>query len=446
MRIRDRIVCGIDCKQTRGILLRNSDLTLEKAVTFVRACETSKTQVFELDNSHSADAMNKNKGSKKSFEQNVSNRKMFTKFTHNFTDRQPASSCYYCGNTHSKGACPAYGRRCTKCNRMNHFANVSQSRQPSHVNSLDLDGEISHAEAQDPGVQISELFIDMIEVSTLNINSDTEMILPFIVNDSKINIKIDKCAQCNVMPEEIFQTLQHQPNLIPTKINLKSYGGTPVPVLGKCTMTVATNSKSTNCEFFVVDLKKAKTLLGLPSCRELKLFDINSIGKDNNNLMEEYADIYTGLGKVAGKFNIKILPNDRPVIHALRKVPLSLLPKLENTLKRLIHSGVISKVTTPIEWVNSMVIVEKKNSSLRICIDARELNDNIMPQYNTVPTPEEIPSKLNGSCIFTVKDMADCYWHIELDDYSSKLCTFNTPFGRHKFNIIMCFRCSSTYG
>ena len=115
-------------------------------------------------------------------------------------------------------------------------------------------------------------------------------------------------------------------------------------------------------------------------------------------------------------------------------MPLSLLPKLENTLKRLIHSGVISKVTTPTEWVNSMVIVEKKNGSLRICIDAQELNDNTMRQYNTVPTPEEISSKLYGSCIFTVIDMADCYWHIELDDYSSKLCTFNPPFGSHKFN------------
>ena len=311
---------------------------------------------------------------------------------------------------------------------MNHFANICQSTQPSHVNSLDLDGETSHAEAQDPGIHISELFIDMIEVSTLNINSDTEMILPFNVNDSKINIKIDTGVQCNVMPGEIFQTLQHQPNLIPTKINLKSYGGTPVPVLDKYTMTVATNSKSTNCEFFVVDLKKAKTLLGLPSCRELKLFDINSIGKDNNNLMGEYTDIFTGLGKVAGKFNIKILPNARPVIHATRKVPLSLLPKLDNTLKRLIHSGVISKVTTPTEWVNSTVIVEKKNG-----IDAQELND-IMRQNNTVLTPEEISSKLYGSCICTVIDMADCYWHIELDDYSSKLCTFNAPFGRHKFN------------
>ena len=30
--------------------------------------------------------------------------------------------------------------------------------------------------------------------------------------------------------------------------------------------------------------------------------------------------------------------------------------------------------------------------------------------------------------------MADCYWHIGLDKPSSLLCTFNTPFGGHKFN------------
>ena len=57
-----------------------------------------------------------------------------------------------------------------------------------------------------------------------------------------------------------------------------------------------------------------------------------------------------------------------------------------------------------------------------------------MRQYNMIPTPEEISSKLHGCSIFSVIDMADCYWHIELDDESSKLCTFNTPFGCNKFN------------
>ena len=45
-----------------------------------------------------------------------------------------------------------------------------------------------------------------------------------------------------------------------------------------------------------------------------------------------------------------------------------------------------------------------------------------------------ISSQLNGEKIFTVIDMADCYWHIKLDEPSSYLSTFNTPFGRYKFN------------
>ena len=200
--------------------------------------------------------------------------------------------------------------------------------------------------------------------------------------------------------------------------------------------TIQRNNQSVECDFFVVDLKNASTLLGLESCQELNILKVNSVeGKlvESNDLIVEYKDIFNGLGKVEGKFNIKTLPNASPVIHATRKIPLSILRKHEETLERLIDAGVISRVTSPTEWVNSMVIAEK-NGSLRICIDARELNDSIMRQYNTIPTPEEISSKLHGCSIFSVIDMADCYWHIELDDESSKLTTFNTPFGRHKFN------------
>ena len=81
-----------------------------------------------------------------------------------------------------------------------------------------------------------------------------------------------------------------------------------------------------------------------------------------------------------------------------------------------------------------MVIVEKKDGSLRICIDPKELNECVMREYRTIPTAEQISSQLNGKKRFTVIDMADCYWHIKLDEPSSYLCTFNTPFGRYKFN------------
>ena len=51
--IRDRIVCGIDAKPVRERLLRDNELTLTKAINLVRACETSKTQVSDLEGNNS---------------------------------------------------------------------------------------------------------------------------------------------------------------------------------------------------------------------------------------------------------------------------------------------------------------------------------------------------------------------------------------------------------
>ena len=59
--IKDRIVCGIDNKSVRERLLRDNDLTLDKAINIVRAAETSKTQVEKLSNpSIEVESLNQN--------------------------------------------------------------------------------------------------------------------------------------------------------------------------------------------------------------------------------------------------------------------------------------------------------------------------------------------------------------------------------------------------
>ena len=40
--------------------------------------------------------------------------------------------------------------------------------------------------------------------------------------------------------------------------------------------------------------------------------------------------------------------------------------------------------------------------------------------------------------------MSNCYWHKKLDEESSYLCVFNTPFGRHKFNRMPFGICSAS--
>ena len=63
-----------------------------------------------------------------------------------------------------------------------------------------------------------------------------------------------------------------------------------------------------------------------------------------------------------------------PVIHPPGKVPYSLLGRLQDRLKELETLDVIQKVDRPTKWVNSLVIVEKRNGSLRMCLDPRDLN------------------------------------------------------------------------
>ena len=128
-----------------------------------------------------------------------------------------------------------------------------------------------------------------------------------------------------------------------------------------------------------------------------------------------------GLGKVEEEYHINLHQSTKPVIHPPTKVPLTILPKLKETLNKLIKANVISKTEEPTDWVNSLVIVEKKDKTLRLCLDPEEMNEYILWDYKTIPTPEEMSSKLHGKKIFTIVDMADCYRHIELDKPSSLL-------------------------
>lgn len=95
--------------------------------------------------------------------------------------------------------------------------------------------------------------------------------------------------------------------------------------------------------------------------------------------------------------------------------------------------GVISKVHEPSEWVNSLVLVEKRNKSLRVCLDPRNLNNAIKRSHYPLPTIENIRSKLIGAKYFSTLDAQSGFWMIKLDESSSNLCVFGTPFGRYKF-------------
>lgn len=86
------------------------------------------------------------------------------------------------------------------------------------------------------------------------------------------------------------------------------------------------------------------------------------------------------------------------------------------------------------DYVSNLTIVEKKTKDeLRLCIDPQELNSNLKDTFCLMPTIEEVTAQLAGKKYFTVLDLKDGYWQMKLDECTSKLCTFSTPFGNYRF-------------
>ncbi|KAK3736764.1 hypothetical protein QZH41_008004 [Actinostola sp. cb2023] len=263
-----------------------------------------------------------------------------------------------------------------------------------------------------------------------------ELYVNLKINGKDLRFKVDTGAQRNITPFINLHEIDKSTKLMPTSIKLTAYGGGNIQNKGKWKMEITHKENNITTDFYVVDIPGIKPIIGLPTLRELKLIsalNLHEINKDND-ILERYADVFTGLGLVDGEYHIEIDENAVPVIHASRKIPLGHIPKLKETLDNLESSGIVSKVDRPTDWVNSLIIIEKKDGSLRLCLDPKDLNKAVKREYYNPPTIEAISSNLNGLKVFTVIDMTNCYWHKKLDEESSLLCTFNTPFGRYKFN------------
>lgn len=100
--------------------------------------------------------------------------------------------------------------------------------------------------------------------------------------------------------------------------------------------------------------------------------------------------------------------------------------------------GVISRVDTPTDWANSTALSESTNdkgeiTKLRVFLDPRDLNKWIKREQHYTKTIDEVVTQLSDAKFFTLVDARKGYWHVPLDEPSSYLTTFGTPFGRFRF-------------
>ena len=146
-----------------------------------------------------------------------------------------------------------------------------------------------------------------------------------------------------------------------------------------------------------------------------------------------YLELFEGLGKIEPPHKMTLKEDAVPVIQSPKKMPATIMKKLENELKKMEREEIIVKVNEPTDWVSSLAIVEKPDGSLRICLDPKDLNANLKREHYQLPTFEEISMRLAGAKVFTKLDANQGYWQIPLEYESFLLTTVNTPFGRYRF-------------
>ena len=149
--------------------------------------------------------------------------------------------------------------------------------------------------------------------------------------------------------------------------------------------------------------------------------------------MREFPDRFTGIGKSPGEYKIHLCPDAHLVIHAARKCPIALWPKVKEHLAKMEALGVITHIDQPTDWVSLITYVQKANGELCLYLDPYDLNRAICSDHHKMPTVEEVAHEFANSHCFTKLDTHHGYWSIVLDEESSLLTIFNSPFGRYCF-------------
>ena len=279
-----------------------------------------------------------------------------------------------------------------------------------------------------------ELFIAMVQqVNSIQEEND-EWTETLIINNTEIKFQLDTGAKCNVMSKSTFETTNLDLAFSKSDAPLRSYSGHIIKTLGSVILPCKYRKKMYQIKFHVIN-SEVQPVISAETCKEMglvkRIHTVSSVLP--GDIQKVYGDLFQGLGCLPGTYTINLDDSVQPVVHAPRKIPISLKDQVKKELNRMEEIGVVVKQKDPTRWVNSMVVVRKPNGKIRLCIDPRDLNKAVQREHFPLKTVEEVVSQMPGAKVFSRLDAVSGFWHVRLDEPSSRLCTFNTPFGRYRF-------------
>lgn len=152
-------------------------------------------------------------------------------------------------------------------------------------------------------------------------------------------------------------------------------------------------------------------------------------GKD---LLSDFMDTFShndlDLGHTTGVQHKIELENTIPFKQRHRRVPPAMVDEVRDHIKQLLACGVIRRSHSP--WASAVVLARKKDNSLRMCIDYRQLNQRTIKDSYALPRIEEILDSLSGARYFSVLDMKSGYHQVDIAEEHKERTAFTVgPLG-----------------
>jgi hypothetical protein len=389
--LRTQIILGIKSDQTKERLLRE-DAPLEKIVQFCRSVEQTESDMKCITENRNVSILTKRINADDNWQQvpkysfnnfkGENSNQLSDLGTFNSNNLRP---CYRCGRSHDNRACPAFNKQCSKCHKMNHFANVCRSRALPHINEVEQSQ--MEKQTQDDWALSNEIGA-VVNVNSIQTNQWTVRLPIF---NSYVTCKIDTGADVNVLSLKTLKSL-NLPNsfcIVPSTTQLEAYGGSKINLVGEILLPVNFLSKLYNTTFIIVDNDKATPILGRNSSEAMGLVRRNNISSITQNtcskrLIDDNKDTFFNKGCFPEVIQLKLKDVAIPKSYPTRREPKTIADRLIAKVEYMECHNIIQKCHAgPNTLQQESIDATRKDKTLSEVISCKVINKNVLLNAST---------------------------------------------------------------
>ncbi|KAL8148130.1 hypothetical protein AgCh_005467 [Apium graveolens] len=136
------------------------------------------------------------------------------------------------------------------------------------------------------------------------------------------------------------------------------------------------------------------------------------------------------------EFTIDLAPGTEPILKAPYRMAPVEMKELAKQLQELLDKGIIRLSVSP--WGAPVLFVKKKDGSMRLCIDYRELNKLTIKNKYPLPHIDDLFDQLKGATWFSKIDLRSSYHQLKIKAEDIPKTAFRTRYGHYEF-LVMAF-------